>query len=147
MMACDAAAGRTNPWKELFDVGRTTVSTGAWDYVKENAAYPYYLIRDRLVGTEGKSLRAVKSGEGKIIEINGERVAASRDDEGRLSLVSAICTHMGCLVAWNSAEGTWDCPCHGSRFTASGEVMAGPAETRLKEIELGKARTLVKTDL
>jgi glycine/D-amino acid oxidase-like deaminating enzyme/nitrite reductase/ring-hydroxylating ferredoxin subunit len=145
MMACDAATGRTNPWKELFDVGRTTVSTGAWDYVKANAAYPYYLIRDRLVGTEGKSLRAVKTGEGKIIEINGERVAASRDDEGRLSLVSAICTHMGCLVAWNSAEGTWDCPCHGSRFTASGEVMAGPAETRLKEIELGKAHATRST--
>lgn len=140
MMACDAATGRVNPWKELFDVGRTTVSTGVWDYLKENAAYPYYLIRDRFAGAEGKSLRAVKSGQGKVIEINGERVAAYRDDEGRLSLVSAVCTHMGCAVAWNSAEGTWDCPCHGSRFTSSGEVMAGPAERPLKSIELGKVK-------
>jgi glycine/D-amino acid oxidase-like deaminating enzyme/nitrite reductase/ring-hydroxylating ferredoxin subunit len=138
MMACDAAMGRTNPWRELFDVGRATVRTGAWDYVKENASYPYYMIRDRFAGPEGKSLRDVKSGEGKVLEINGERVAASRDEEGRLSLVSAVCTHMGCLVAWNSAEGTWDCPCHGSRFTAAGDVMAGPAETRLKAVDVSK---------
>ena len=145
MMACDAAMGRTNPWKELFDVGRSTLSTGVWDYVKENAAYPYYMIRDRFAGPEGKSLRAVKSGEGKVIEINGEKVAASRDDEGRLSVVSAVCTHMGCLVGWNSAEGTWDCPCHGSRFTAGGEVMAGPAETPLKAIELGKEHAATRS--
>ncbi|HEY7446953.1 MAG TPA: FAD-dependent oxidoreductase [Vicinamibacterales bacterium] len=145
MMACDAAMGRTNPWRDLFDPGRATVRTGAWDYVRENAAYPYYMIRDRLTGPEGKSLRAVKNGEGKVLEINGERVAASRDEEGRLSLVSAVCTHMGCLVAWNAAEGTWDCPCHGSRFTASGDVMAGPAETPLKAVDVGKDQAATRT--
>jgi Rieske Fe-S protein len=145
MMACDAGMGRTNPWRDLFDPGRATVRTGAWDYVRENAAYPYYMIRDRLTGPEGKSLRAVKNGEGKVLEINGERVAASRDEEGRLSLVSAVCTHMGCLVAWNAAEGTWDCPCHGSRFTASGDVMAGPAETPLKAVDVGKDQAATRT--
>jgi Rieske Fe-S protein len=140
MMACDAAMGRANPWRDLFDARRTSVRHGVWDYVKENAAYPYYLIRDRLAGSEGKSLRAVRQGEGKVIDLDGQHVAASRDEEGRLSLVSAVCTHMGCLVGWNAAERTWDCPCHGSRFTISGEVLAGPAQTPLKEVELAKDR-------
>jgi len=138
MMACDAALRRQNPWRELFDIRRTTLS-GAWDYLRENSDYPYYLIRDWFAGADGKSLRAVKRGQGKILELDGERVAASRNDEG-LSVVSAVCTHMGCIVDWNEAERTWDCPCHGSRFAASGEVLGGPAETRLKEIEVGKKR-------
>jgi glycine/D-amino acid oxidase-like deaminating enzyme/nitrite reductase/ring-hydroxylating ferredoxin subunit len=131
MMARDAVVGRRNPWQELFDVGRTKVKGGAWDYVKENVDYPYYMIRDRFAGAEGKSLRAVKRGEGKILDLRGERVAAFRDDKGKLTLLSPTCTHMGCQVAWNAAEQTWDCPCHGSRFQATGAVLSGPAESPL----------------
>ncbi len=131
MMARDAAIGRRNPWDELFDTGRTKVRGGAWDYLKENKDYPYYLIRDRLAGPEGKSLRDVKRGKGKILEIDGERVAAWRSDAGKVTLLSPICTHMGCVVDWNEAESTWDCPCHGSRFKPNGEVLAGPAESPL----------------
>jgi Rieske Fe-S protein len=101
--------------------------------VKENLDYPYYMIRDRFVGPDAKSLRAVRRGEGKILQLDGEQVAASRDDAGKMTLVSAVCTHMGCLVAWNVAERTWDCPCHGSRFTPTGQVLAGPAETPLEK--------------
>lgn len=135
MMAHDFVTGRKNPWRELFDPSRKTLRGGAWDYIKENVDYPYYMIRDRFVGAEGKSLRAVHKGEGKILELGGERVAAYRSDQGVLTLLSSVCTHLGCQVVWNRAESTWDCPCHGSRFKPRGEVLAGPAESPLKRIE------------
>lgn len=135
MMAADGIQGRSNPWADLFDAGRTKIRGGAWEYVKENKDYPYYLIRDRFAGAEGRTLRAVKRGEGKILELDGQKVAAYRDQHGRTTLRSAICTHMGCVVAWNQAERTWDCPCHGSRFKPGGQVLAGPAESPLPEVE------------
>jgi Rieske Fe-S protein len=62
-------------------------------------------------------------------------VAAYRDPDGTLTVRSATCTHMGCLVAWNDGDGTWDCPCHGSRFSPEGAVISGPAESPLAEPE------------
>jgi glycine/D-amino acid oxidase-like deaminating enzyme/nitrite reductase/ring-hydroxylating ferredoxin subunit len=134
MIAVDGILGRTNPWADLFDVGRKKIRGAAWDYVSENKDYPYYLIRDRFAGAEGRSLRAVKRGEGKILDLAGKRVAVYRDENGTTTVRSAICTHLGCEVGWNTAERTWDCPCHGSRFTPSGDVFAGPAESPLSEI-------------
>lgn len=135
MMIADAILERPNPWAELFDPHRKALTRGLWDYLKENVDYPYYMIRDRFAGVEARSLRAVKRGEGKIIERNGATVAAYRDATGKTMLRSAICTHMGCTVGWNPAERTWDCPCHGSRFKPTGEVISGPAESLLAEIE------------
>jgi glycine/D-amino acid oxidase-like deaminating enzyme/nitrite reductase/ring-hydroxylating ferredoxin subunit len=134
MMARDKALGLTNPWSELFDTGRTKILGGTWDYAKENVDYPYYLVKGWLSRPEGRSLRALRTGEGKILELSGRTVAASRDANGRVSLVSPICTHMGCLVGWNPAERTWDCPCHGSRFQPDGRVLSGPAESPLEKL-------------
>jgi glycine/D-amino acid oxidase-like deaminating enzyme/nitrite reductase/ring-hydroxylating ferredoxin subunit len=134
MMARDAALGRSNPWRDLFDVGRTKLLGGTWDYLKENRDYLYYLVRDHAAAAQGQSLRAVRRGQGRILDLKGERVAAYRDERGVVTLLSPICTHMGCLVKWNDAESTWDCPCHGSRFKAKGDVLAGPAESPLKEV-------------
>jgi glycine/D-amino acid oxidase-like deaminating enzyme/nitrite reductase/ring-hydroxylating ferredoxin subunit len=135
MMIADAILGRPNPWAELFDPNRMALGRGLWEYIKENADYPYYMIRDRFAGAEGRSLRAVRRGQGKIIERDGAKVAAYRDPPGALTLRSATCTHMGCLVGWNPAERTWDCPCHGSRFKPDGQVISGPAESPLSEVE------------
>jgi len=131
LMACDAAQGRTNPWKQLFDPSRKQLSA-LWNYVKENADFPYYLIKDRLKKSESQSPDKLAAGQGKILEIDGKRVAAFKDDQGKLTLLSPVCTHLGCIVRWNQSEKTWDCPCHGSRFQATGEVLAGPAETPLE---------------
>ena len=131
IMARDAVTGVKNPWGELFDINRTGIARGLWDYLSENKDYPYYLIRDRFAGTEGKSSRSVRRGEGKVVQLRGEPVAVYRHPNGSLSKVSAVCTHMKCLVEWNTAESSWDCPCHGSRFTTTGKVIAGPAETPL----------------
>jgi glycine/D-amino acid oxidase-like deaminating enzyme/nitrite reductase/ring-hydroxylating ferredoxin subunit len=132
MMIRDGITGVKNPWRALFDVHRSAIARGPLDYLRENADYPYYLVRDRFAGAETRSLRSVGRGEGRLVDVNGDVVAASRDDQGRLTLLSPTCTHLGCRVHWNTAEGTWDCPCHGSRFTATGEVLAGPAERPLE---------------
>jgi Rieske Fe-S protein len=135
MMMADAILKRTNPWADLFDTSRKVLGRGLWDYLRENVDYPYYKIRDRFAGADTRSLRTVKRGEGRIVERNGEKVAAYRDPAGAVTMRSAICTHMGCVVGWNAAEQTWDCPCHGSRFKATGQVISGPAQSPLPKIE------------
>ena len=134
MMAVDTFLKRKNPWSDLFAIRRKKLKA-ALDYVKENVDYPYYLVRDHIGGAEGKSLQVLKRNEGKILKLDGKKVAAYRDENGEVSLCSPVCTHLKCIVAWNPAEKTWDCPCHGSRFTATGKVIAGPAEEDLENIE------------
>ncbi|HET7220720.1 MAG TPA: FAD-dependent oxidoreductase, partial [Vicinamibacterales bacterium] len=102
MVARDAVLGIANPWRDLFDIDRTKVRGGAWDYVKENIDYPYYMLRDRLAGLDPAPLRAVRRGEGRVLSFDGEPVAAWRDPSGKLTLLSPVCTHMGCRVAWNN---------------------------------------------
>lgn len=135
VMAGDAILGQSNPWAELFAPDRKALGRGLWEYVKENADYPYYMIRDRFAGAESRSLRSVKRGQGKVIEQGGHKLAVYRDDSGAATVRSATCTHLGCVVAWNPAEHTWDCPCHGSRFRPDGDVIAGPAETPLPAVD------------
>ncbi|HVQ11987.1 MAG TPA: Rieske 2Fe-2S domain-containing protein, partial [Vicinamibacterales bacterium] len=132
IMIADAIQGRQNPWVDLFDPGRGAIRRGLWDYIKENFDYPYYKARGTF---EGKSrlLRSIKRGEGAVVDADGSKIAAYRGDDGALMLHSAACTHKGCTVAWNNAERTWDCPCHGSRFTAEGTVISGPAQAPLDE--------------
>jgi glycine/D-amino acid oxidase-like deaminating enzyme/nitrite reductase/ring-hydroxylating ferredoxin subunit len=134
MMATDWVLKRKNPWSDIFDPGRKKIHGGTWTYLKENKDYPYYLLRDWLGGAEGKSLRALKRGQGKILNLDGKKVAAYRDGEGAVTLCSPVCTHMKCIVGWNDAEQTWDCPCHGSRFKPNGEVISGPAEEPLERL-------------
>lgn len=136
MMACDSALGKKNPWEALFDVHRKKILGGAWNYIKENLDYPYYMIKDRFSSAEGKTLRGLRRGTGKILDLKNQRVAVYRDSQGRTTTLAPACTHLGCVVTWNRAESTWDCPCHGSRFHPTGEVLAGPAETPLKKISL-----------
>ena len=134
MMALDAVERRKNPWAELFAPDRKTFKGGTWEYLKENKDYPYYLLRDRIAHREGRNLNAVKRGQGKILNLKGRKVAAYRDDTGRVSVCSPVCTHLKCIVHWNESEKTWDCPCHGSRFKPTGEVIAGPAEEPLERL-------------
>jgi glycine/D-amino acid oxidase-like deaminating enzyme/nitrite reductase/ring-hydroxylating ferredoxin subunit len=134
MMAVDAVLRRKNPWQEIFAVHRAKILGGTWSYLKENKDYPYYMVRDWLGGAEAESLAAVRNGEGKILQLDGRKVAAYRSERGAVSLCSPVCTHLKCIVGWNDAEKTWDCPCHGSRFKPTGEVISGPAEEPLEKL-------------
>jgi len=134
MMARDWVTGRKNPWTDLFAVDRKKIKGAMWNYLRENKDYPYYMIKDRFARAEADSVRELKPGEGMIIGRRGKKVAAFRDPRGHIHRLSPVCTHLGCLVRWNPSESTWDCPCHGSRFKPTGEVIAGPAEEPLPPI-------------
>jgi glycine/D-amino acid oxidase-like deaminating enzyme/nitrite reductase/ring-hydroxylating ferredoxin subunit len=135
MIASDLILERENAWARLFDATRVKPLAAAKEFVSENLDFPAHLIGDRLKKAEAESLRAVKPGEGKIVERDGHKVAAYRDDKGTVHAVDPVCTHMKCLVEFNSAEKSWDCPCHGSRFTPDGKVINGPAMKDLEKVK------------
>ena len=134
VMARDRFLHRKNPWFDLFAVNRRKFHGGTWRYIKENLDYPFYMVRDRLARAESDSVDDLQFGEGKILKLDGKKVAAYRDGSGRVHLLSPVCTHMKCIVRWNAADQTWDCPCHGSRFKPEGEVFSGPAEEPLEKV-------------
>ena len=89
-------------------------------------------VGDRVAKGDPTPASQLAPGEGRVLQVDGEKTAVYRDDAGELHGVSPVCTHMGCLVEFNGAERTWDCPCHGSRFDVDGEVLHGPAKRNLK---------------
>jgi len=135
LMARDAILGIENPWSGAFDPSRKVLGS-LRDFLSENADYPAHLIADR-ARVRDEPVSSLIACRGKVIEHDSGPVAAYRDGQGRIHLHSAVCPHLGCLVKWNQAEKTWDCPCHGSRFRATGEVIAGPAEKNLKPVPQG----------
>jgi glycine/D-amino acid oxidase-like deaminating enzyme/nitrite reductase/ring-hydroxylating ferredoxin subunit len=127
MLISDLILGRANPWETLYDPKRKTHSIKSFkEYVRENAdvaaQYADFLMRG-----EVSSVEEIRPGFGAILRRGTHLVAASRDEQGALHERSAICPHLGCVVKWNHVEKTWDCPCHGSRFTAQGKVVNGPS--------------------
>jgi nitrite reductase/ring-hydroxylating ferredoxin subunit len=134
MLARDRYLGRRNPWADLLRPDRKPFHGGLWRYVSENLDYPYYLLRDRLTSPDDDEVDAVAPGEGRIVRFEGEKAAAFRDANGQLTLCSPVCTHLKCLVRWNGADKTWDCPCHGSRFRTDGSVLSGPAQAPLQRL-------------
>lgn len=132
IMALDAIQGRYNPWQSLFEPHRKPHSGGGMlNYLRENKDYPRQLIYDRFAPTEAATLSELETGDGRIVRLGKRKLAAHRNEAGEIMLCSAICTHLQCTVAWNAAEQTWDCPCHGSRFRPDGQVISGPAEDAL----------------
>ncbi|MFN4141624.1 FAD-dependent oxidoreductase [Aestuariivirga sp.] len=135
LLLADLAAGRENPWTEIFDATRVRPMASARNFVKENLQVAGHLVSGYLA-RRPKSFDELSPGEAAILDIGGKRIAAYRDDLGSLHAVSGVCSHMGCILGWNETDRTWDCPCHGSRFGIDGEVIHGPAVTPLKrEIE------------
>lgn len=126
-----------NPWAQIYDPRRFISSANAGlSLVKQNIDVAKNLVKGKLA--ELPQDVKIQNGEGKVLEINGERIGAYRDQNGTLHRVDTTCTHMGCELHWNDAELSWDCPCHGSRFTYEGDIMEGPAHNPLKHLEDGK---------
>ncbi len=140
MIVTDLVIGRKNAWAELYSATRVPRIGAAPAYVHENVDFPIHLLTDRLAPPEAKSLAEIRPGEGKTVRVRGERLAVYRDPEGALHAVSSVCTHLGCLVKFNRAETTWDCPCHGSRFGIDGTVLDGPATKPLASRVLERER-------
>lgn len=127
MIISDGIAGRDNPWAQTFDSTRLKPGASLKQLISENLEVGKRFVADRISSWRASPAEELTAGEGAIVDLDGETVAAYRDDAGVLHAVSATCTHLGCRVAFNTAERTWDCPCHGSRFDADGHVLQGPA--------------------
>ncbi|MCW2993626.1 MAG: dependent oxidoreductase [Conexibacter sp.] len=120
--------GREHPRGRLFDTARFTPWRSAAGIAQEGLKDARHLVGDRLKRPEGESADLLEpGGDGRLLKLDGDLVAASRDADGTVHAVSPVCTHLGCRVAWNRAERSWDCPCHGSRFGPDGAVLQGPA--------------------
>lgn len=134
LLLCDLIQGRPNRWQQLYDPSRKSF-TAAWNFTKENlnvaARYADYFLGDRY-----KSVDSIPCGEGGVLRQGISRIALYKDENGIVHERSAVCPHLGCVVAWNSCEKSWDCPCHGSRFDAHGNVIHGPAIAPLAAIEI-----------
>jgi glycine/D-amino acid oxidase-like deaminating enzyme/nitrite reductase/ring-hydroxylating ferredoxin subunit len=131
LMLAERIAGRTPPFAGLFDTNRANPRQSVKELITENANVVKRFVGDRLK-TETRAVDDLVPGEAAVLVAGAERVAVYKDQAGAVHAVSPICTHMGCTVTWNTAETTWDCPCHGSRFTCEGKVIQGPA---VKDLE------------
>jgi Rieske Fe-S protein len=134
----------SSEWHPVYDPARKP-ATSVLNYVNENVTaiknYAEYLMP-----AEIDSVDELEPGQGGIIRSGMSKIAASRDREGKLHLRSAVCTHLGCIVHWNSTEQCWDCPCHGSQFAPDGSVLNAPAIAPLEPAELGaKAKSKLQS--
>jgi glycine/D-amino acid oxidase-like deaminating enzyme/nitrite reductase/ring-hydroxylating ferredoxin subunit len=133
MLLADLILGRENPWAELYDPARKTLAA-AGPFVKENLNVAAQYLEWVTPG-EVKSVDEIAAGSGAVIRRGMTKIAACRDENGNVTELSAVCPHLKCVVHWNQAERSWDCPCHGSRFHADGEVVNGPANRNLSLVE------------
>lgn len=131
MLIRDLILKGNSPWAPVYDPSRFNPGASAKNFVVENADVAKTLVTG-ILNTNPPEVD-LKPGEGKITEIDDKKVGAYRDEKGKLHLVNTACTHLGCELKWNSAELSWDCPCHGSRFTYEGDIIEGPALKSLKE--------------
>jgi Rieske Fe-S protein len=129
---------KVSPWSSLYGLDRQHLAASAKSFLTENTRVAAEELKGALRSRAVKSVEEIGPGQATIVSVNGSDHAVSRDSSGHLHAVSPTCTHMGCTVAWNEAESTWDCPCHGSRFAVDGRVLHGPALHPLKATSMTK---------
>jgi glycine/D-amino acid oxidase-like deaminating enzyme/nitrite reductase/ring-hydroxylating ferredoxin subunit len=130
----DAIVGRSNPWATLYDTRRWAPRASAKSLAAENGRVARRFAADRL--RPRSAMKELAPGEGAVIWVGLRHQAVYRDESGNTHVLTARCPHLGCLVAWSEGDKAWECPCHGSRFTAEGRLLQGPATTGLVRQEL-----------
>lgn len=134
-LLADLVLERDNPYKECFSPSRFEADPMVRRFIIENAEVAGNLIKGKL-GQDKKSIADLGNDQGAKVSLNGKRAGVYKQPDGKIVIVDTTCPHLGCEVNWNQSERTWDCPCHGSRFRANGEVIDGPALKPLKQIYL-----------
>jgi glycine/D-amino acid oxidase-like deaminating enzyme/nitrite reductase/ring-hydroxylating ferredoxin subunit len=139
LLIADLVHGRDNEWASLYDPSRVNLSLASVsEYLKENlnvaAQYACWVT-----GGDVNDADKIPPGVGAVVRRGLKKIAAYRDGQGQLHERTAVCPHLDGIVAWNPAERTWDCPCHGSRFEATGRVIHGPAKSDLAPVEVDRA--------
>lgn len=132
-MITDFILERDNPYQELYSPSRFNADPSLGKLLSTNADVAAHLLKGKLEFVP-KDAGDVQNGEGSVVMHQGQRAGAYRDEQGKLYIVDTTCTHLGCETEWNHAEKTWDCPCHGSRFSYDGEVVEGPARKPLERL-------------
>jgi nitrite reductase/ring-hydroxylating ferredoxin subunit len=134
MLLTDLVLGRPNAWKSLYDPKRVSLRARPMaDFVRENADVALQYVKGFLSPSQAHSMANIPRDSGAVMRRGAHHIAVYRDANGTFHERSAACTHLKCIVAWNSAERSWDCPCHGSRFDPYGKVLNGPAVTELEK--------------
>ncbi len=136
MILTDAILGRTNPWAELYDSKRLLPRSSLGSFLRENAAAGLHFLGGYLSRPDRARVEELAPGEGALVRVRGRKTAVYRDDERRLHGLSPVCRHLYCVVDWNAAERSWDCPCHGSRYAGDGAAIQGPTTEDLKRRRL-----------
>ncbi|HYO20867.1 MAG TPA: Rieske 2Fe-2S domain-containing protein, partial [Flavisolibacter sp.] len=126
---------------DLFSPGRIKPVAGFAAFVQENADVVKEFVIKRIAPEKIDGLSALAHGEARVVKYEGDTVAIYKDENGRIHAVNTVCTHAKCIVGWNRAEKTWDCPCHGARYDIEGNVLTGPARRGLEKVELVKENT------
>jgi glycine/D-amino acid oxidase-like deaminating enzyme/nitrite reductase/ring-hydroxylating ferredoxin subunit len=139
MLLADLAVGRENPWAEVYRPSRIKPLAAGPRIAKLGLETAVSFVKDRVTIPKIRDLSEVPMGEGRVVEIDGERAAVYREESGAVHAVSPVCTHALCIVHWNPAEKSWDCPCHGSRFGVEGGVLEGPAVKGLAPVAVPSA--------
>jgi Rieske Fe-S protein len=130
----DLIARGESLYEELYSPSRFEGDTMVKNFLAGNAEVAKHLVKGK-IEKPNKNPEELKHDEGAVVSVRGKRAGAYKDSSGLLHIVDTTCTHLGCEVEWNSGDRTWDCPCHGSRFSYNGEVVEGPAEKPLKRLE------------
>jgi Rieske Fe-S protein len=138
MLIRDLIVGLSNPWTALYDPSRKPVRA-VLEYARQNLETAAHYLDWLRAGDA--SLAEIGVGSGAVVRDGLRKLAVYRDEHGALHVRSATCPHLGCVVAWNGAEKSWDCPCHGSRFDRFGRVVHGPANRDLAAAELPRPRS------
>ncbi|WP_379156939.1 FAD-dependent oxidoreductase [Paenibacillus sp. sgz5001063] len=133
-LIADGIQKRSNRYTELYTPSRFKARPSIKNFIVQNANVAKELVAGK-VEIVHKKTQDLKADQGAVVFHDGKRVGAYRDPEGHLHLVDRTCTHMGCETEWNEGERSWDCPCHGSRFSYEGEVLEGPATLPLNRLE------------
>lgn len=130
----DLIQNTENELAEIVSPSRVEIKASAVSAIKENADAVFHLVKDQFITSKSTELDEIVKGDGKVLEYEGKKVAAYRDELGNISFLSAVCPHMGCIVKFNKSEKSWDCPCHGSRFDTEGNLLNIPATQGLDKI-------------
>ena len=141
MLLSDLVLGKENPWATLYDPKRVSLKARPiGEALMHNAEVAMDMAKGYLK-PDLKSVDDIKPGEGAVIRRGLKKVAVYKDENGHVTEKSAVCTHLKCIVQWNGMEKSWDCPCHGSRFSPTGEVLNGPAIMALEDVEPAHGET------
>ncbi len=134
-LLADLVVENENPYKELYSPSRFYADPSIKKFLSQNLDVAGHLIKGK-IDIADKRIEDIGHDEGSVVVVNGKRAGCYKDKDGNFNLVDTTCTHMGCEVEWNSGDRSWDCPCHGSRYSVTGDVIEGPAKKPLKKVDM-----------